>query len=278
MEIKMTNLFELINSECEFSEDLISTGITQLGKANLCKKSLYYQSFMCISTGLERLMKIIIILNEYYKNNYLLTQKQLKQKGHNLCVLFKECESIGKAYDIEVSFSEPKYVYNTIIEILSDFSNTGNNNRYYNLNYISEANTIGFELPKDATHRWYESLDYYIYENKISNKAKEKIVFQSQSLGNILDTCCRVNFTSENNTSINTTKIALFEIQKQSLCARYRCLFVSQIVRYLSTVLNHISHKLHLVDKENIPFTNEYFTLFCNKDSYLLTRKTFNNC
>lgn len=70
----MTNLFKLINSECQFSEELINYGITQLRKADLQHRGLYYQAFANLSMGFERLLKLIIILDNYHANNELFTQ------------------------------------------------------------------------------------------------------------------------------------------------------------------------------------------------------------
>lgn len=41
--------------EAQFTKELLAIGVTQLYKANYASKGIYYQSFVCLSTGIERL-------------------------------------------------------------------------------------------------------------------------------------------------------------------------------------------------------------------------------
>lgn len=272
----MTNLFKLINSECQFSEELINYGITQLRKANLQRKGLYYQAFADLSMGFERLLKLIIILDNYYVNNELFTQSQLKKLGHDVSHLYGQCIAIGDKYKIEKQYSENDDIYAQIMTVLSDFANTGNDNRYFNLNYISEVNLPGFVLPKDATYKWYGQIDGYIYENKVNKRYKTKIEQQSIMLGSLLDTCAMFAFNSETNNEVNNGVDFYLNKNRQLVCQPYRVLFVAQIVRYLSMILSDLSYKLRSTDNQNIPCLDEYFVIYqYNDNSYLLRKRNF---
>ncbi|MDE6704987.1 MAG: hypothetical protein K2J81_03685 [Treponemataceae bacterium] len=272
----MTNLFKLINSECQFSEELINYGITQLRKADLQRKGLYYQAFANLSMGFERLLKLIIILDNYHTNNELFTQNQLRKLGHDLSHLYEQSIAIGNKHKIEKQYSENNDIYDKIMTVLSDFANTGNDNRYFNLNYISEVNLPGFVLPKDATYKWHEQIDGYIYENKVSPRHKTKIEQQSIMLGTLLDTYAMLAFNSETNNDVNNGIDFCLNKNRQLACQPYRVLFVAQIVRYLSKILSKLAYKLRSTDNQNIPCLNEYFVIYqYNDNSYLLRKRNF---
>ena len=54
--------------EAQFTKEILGIGVTQLFKANYATKGIYYQSFTCLSTGLERFAKLCLILNYYICN------------------------------------------------------------------------------------------------------------------------------------------------------------------------------------------------------------------
>lgn len=48
-------IFIAFLKEAQFTKELLAIGVTQLYKANYASKGIYYQSFVCLSTGIERL-------------------------------------------------------------------------------------------------------------------------------------------------------------------------------------------------------------------------------
>ena len=56
-------LFEVLNKEAQFTCKMLCFGVTQIRKANYVRKGLYFQAFFNLSTGLERIGKLCLILN-----------------------------------------------------------------------------------------------------------------------------------------------------------------------------------------------------------------------
>ena len=272
----MTKTFNLINSECQFIQEMINMGITQIRNADFQRKGLYYQSFTSLSVGLERLLKLIIILDKYNDTNTFHTQSQLRRSfGHNIKVLYLKCVDVGDRYDVNKMYSESDEIYNNIIDILSEFADVGNDNRYYNLNYISEVETNGFVLPKDTMCKWYEKVDEYIFNNKISDKKKIEIEERSKSMGNLLNLGARIHYTSENNVSINDGVSFCLNKNRQLACQKYRVLFIAQIIRYLSSILNKLGDALWQKSNDNIPYFYDYFRVYRCDDISLKNKKRF---
>ncbi|HBD1384421.1 TPA: hypothetical protein KHU63_005023, partial [Escherichia coli] len=74
--------------EVDFSRQLLGIGLTSLRKANFASRGLYFQALSGISLGLERLMKLCLMLDDYNKNGKYTSRKKLRDYGHNLSKLF----------------------------------------------------------------------------------------------------------------------------------------------------------------------------------------------
>lgn len=84
---------------------LIAIGVTQLYKANYAAKGIYYQSFTCLSTGIERIEKLCLILDYYIINNGVLPQETcIRKHGHKVVALFQTCLEIADRQEINLRF------------------------------------------------------------------------------------------------------------------------------------------------------------------------------
>ena len=61
--------FIALLDEALFTKDILGIGVTQLYKANYAQRGIYYQTFICLSTGIERIGKLCLILDSYIENN-----------------------------------------------------------------------------------------------------------------------------------------------------------------------------------------------------------------
>ena len=75
---------------------LIRLGIKELENVKSINHEDYYFVFLYLSIGFELLMKIMISIKSYEDKNSFLTEKELKNMGHNL---HKMREDIIKNYD-----------------------------------------------------------------------------------------------------------------------------------------------------------------------------------
>ena len=268
-----SKVFSLIQNECLFAQDLLSLGVNQLSKADIFHKGIYYQCLTTLSTGIERLQKLIIVLDKYKTDGTFLSENELKRLGHSIVLLYNQCDTIGKKYNISTDFSETQQIYDEIIETLSLFASYEKENRYYNLNYLSIVNDENGDLPKDCIYMWHEKVDGYIWENKIPDKIKRKLICNSMALGNMINEGARISFESETREEISDGTDMLLNINVSDVCKKYRRLYVVQIIRYLSNILNCFSQDMK---DENIPYLPDFFLMFRLMDEDILRRKTYN--
>ena len=118
----------------------ILSGIEYLQKAEFYNEQdgLLYSSFFSLSIGIERFLKIALVTEYMYQNNFVKPSEQfLKGPSHNLVKLYSQSIDLVKKYGISSEdFSENKLEYK-LINFLSNYATT---NRYINLNNLTNAN------------------------------------------------------------------------------------------------------------------------------------------
>jgi hypothetical protein len=136
----MNKTFHVIADEAKFTKDMLASGVTQLGKANYGQKGIYFQAFTSLTTGLERIGKLCLILDYYILNNGKFPeQKYLKyQVGHDLEILFQKSNSIILSHDISFRFSTDLNddIHLKIMSILSKFAK---GDRYSNIDFLVKS-------------------------------------------------------------------------------------------------------------------------------------------
>lgn len=111
--------------ECELTSALLKSGLHSLRRAGMGDKGNYYRAFFELSIALERLLKIIIIM-EYRRKNAgeFPTIDTENIVGHKLIELWSKAE-----------LKELTGIHQEILFFLDEFAGY---TRYYNLDYILE--------------------------------------------------------------------------------------------------------------------------------------------
>lgn len=165
----MFNLeFYLLVQECNLAKAALLGGLTAFSNVDVDKPGSLYSAFFQTSTGLERLMKVTIIVDYKMKHNLANpTNEQLKQTGHDLLILYDKCAmlAVEQSLDITQWFGAGTIEHDTLA-FLSDFSKRS---RYYNLDAISGGRTA-----TDPLAQWAR-LHQRIAETYISYKFREKL-------------------------------------------------------------------------------------------------------
>ena len=64
-----TDTFNALNKEAQFTREMLGSGATQIGKANYATKGVYFQAFTSLSTGLERIGKLCLMIDHSIDHN-----------------------------------------------------------------------------------------------------------------------------------------------------------------------------------------------------------------
>lgn len=257
--------------EAKFSKELLALGVTQLYNANYASKGVYFQSFNCLYSGLERIEKLCLILDYYTTNNGCLPQeKDIKKYGHNIISLFEACKEIADKHNIAIRFQcDFDDVHRSILEIINDFARS--DGRYANINTLLSTKNSN----SDCIEKWYKNVDMKIYSTRVRESKKQRIEENAKIAGHLLNQYAFALYSTEDNLVVTDAKELSRRTGIWQAVAKYRQLYVLQIIRYLSEMIMELGYEAMKINNEDIPSFSEIFGLFYNDDSYFKSRKTW---
>lgn len=267
-------IFSAFLEEAQFTKEILGIGVTQLYKANYSAKGIYYQSFVCLSTGIERLEKLCLILDHYIRNQGVLpSEKYIRDYGHKIQDLYAVCHKIAEQQKIEFYFryKMDEKIHQAIINLLGDFAETSGRYSYVNILLGKE------DRSKDCIEQWFNDIDIPLYNKHISQKRKNDIENRSAAMGRILNQVSVTLFIAEDKTEITNAAEASIRAEIWKAVAPYRQLYMLQIIRYLAELLMELGHRALRINSADIPHFGEIFGLFYNDNSYFRSRKTWDN-
>ena len=82
--------FHALVKEAQFTKEMLGSGATQIRNANYATKGIYFQAFTSLSTGLERIGKLCLMLDYYLDScGQFPDEKYLKNEiGHNISLIY----------------------------------------------------------------------------------------------------------------------------------------------------------------------------------------------
>ena len=265
-----SNQFMSFLNESHFIAELFSQGYEEIGKANYATSGKYYLAFTALSTGIERIQKLIIILDQLLETGTPPTNNYIKDNyGHKIILLYEKVKEIKERRELQLEFLDnlDEIIYQNILNILSQFAQR---DRYYNIDsLISTART------DDAKKTWYETVDVILYEQRVSRKRKEKIQFDAMMVNSFISDFTMVHHIQEDGTPLDNVLDASRATGIFEVTSPYRRLSVYQIMRYfveIITNLGELPSSLDSVQRE-IPYFSEIFRIFFNDDKYIINRK-----
>ena len=258
--------------EAQFTKELLAIGVTQLYKANYATKGIYYQSFACLSIGIERIEKLCLILDYYIVNNGALpTEDYIRKHGHKIIELFQTCLKIADQQKIGFHFScnLNDEIHQSILHVLSDFSESSG--RYSNINVL-----LGKSAEEtDCMYQWYRTVDLKLYAQRVSSKKKIGIDKKATIIGTFMRNFTDVQYITEDGAKLDNPIEASKRAGLWEAVAPYRQLYMLQIIRFFVELLNGLGYKSMGIRSIDIPYFSEIFGLFYNSDTYFRSRKTW---
>lgn len=267
---QLSQTFLALLKEGQFTKDLLGAGVTQIRRANYASKGTYFQAFSSLSTGLERIGKIALIVDHYIDNsgrfpdfNYL-----KNEIGHDLVKLQEKALAVVQRRGLAIAFPSSS-IHASIVQLLGDFAK---GDRYSNLNLL-----VGSARQSDPIAAWFKEVDLALYDSQVRQFKKEKIARNAQISAHMMRSFTRVMHTSETGTEISDVEEASFRTGVFEAVAPYRQLYILQIIRFWVELLRLLQYAAHDRGSQDIPYFGELFAAFGNDDSYLRTRKTWDN-
>lgn len=262
--------FDALCKEAQFTVEMLCSGYTEIRKANYAKRGVYFQAFTSLSTGFEHIGKLCYLLIYAIEHGGSFpTDNDLKNVfRHDIIKLYRLILEFKNKHDIKYDFLQDldKPIYQSILNVLSRFAK---GDRYANIDLL--INNRSYDDPISV---WYKDVDLVIFQEKISDKKKEKIKTNASLIHALTSEFVMIAHTGEDGAEINEAYEGSFRTGLNDAVAPYRQLYVFHIIRFFVESLNMVESVFNNQNFFEIPYFKDFFRVFYNDDAYMKGRKT----
>lgn len=259
--------------ESSLARNCLTSGLASLGKAHHMDKGLYSQAFFNISIGLERLMKLIYLVDHALRNGGSYpTQDEMRTRfRHDLVKLRMECAAIrerlgdeGERLRWELPDAE---VSRRMVSVLAEFATQ---TRYYNLDYLVGAKSVG----RDPLEAWATEVGAYFlsdYPDRLRRRDEQ----WAEDVECILGDSSAVLQEGMDGSTIRTLTDAVLTGRSGEWVQRRSTFHLATLVRELLDTLKVLNWRCGPGAVVELPDLCDGFQIFFNSDKYLKGRRTF---
>lgn len=255
-----------LNREGALASRLVGAGLTALRRANAQIEGTYYEAFFGLTIGLERICKLVIVIDDYLSTGRFPTDAQMKHRyGHDLSKLTGEASlrvaTVGVPPEWPLTRSTETH---EVIDFLTRFART---NRYYNLSALSASD----ETP-EPIEEWVQLvLRHYPQRALTPREVRDRDGMRG--LDAAISSGVLIDHSDEAGIAIRSFedmaeygfRAAHVQLEGTLMCAR--------IARSLASVLASFDYASS--QQETLPVLREHFTLLLVKDSALRRKRRF---
>lgn len=238
---KITDIDELLSREAALSVQQLCSGLTAIRKYDFSSKGVFYSGMFSITIGLERVLKLILLLDYKINNGCYPDNNYLKDKGHKIKKLIRDAVSIHNTLNDESGDNIlSDLLIRKIVNFLTEFSMS---TRYYNLDVVTGSNPRGNE----PLAHWDNEICSIILKRYLISKKKKQ---EYKVLANSLRDISSVYHTHENGSHIDDVD-CFFEHssyidEKQGYSVFYLFKIIDFSVNLLKSLDHKMTHQLYL--------------------------------
>lgn len=261
--------------EADISRHCLATGLASLCKANHMEHGLYNQAFFNLSIGLERLLKLIVVIDSALTSGgtYITAGALKSTYGHDLASLFDAAEAIRArrvADDDDFKWDiVDRDVAAAILGVLSEFAQA---TRYYNLDLLGGNGSP--PKGRDPIEAWFSEVGGRL-EVTYGTRRRSRDERFAQFLGEALGDSSAVLQETEDGRAIRDLEDSSRHANLVAHVQREATFHGATIVRYLAEILAKLNRDCGPTGVIQLPFLWEFFAVYNNDDKYLKGRRTF---
>lgn len=260
----MTSSFLLLQNEGFLLENCFRNSLAALRTWRTEDKGAFYGAFFGFTTGLERLLKVLILLDHWHRHRKFLTDWELKAYCHDIEKLYKSVENLFQQYGVTPkNHLKIDKIDRKLLQFLSTFAQRS---RYYNLYTLTKGGAV------DPLGEW-EDLLRDIYEKDVPEEKHlpdldENDILVDNVQGNACVKLTRTGSTLQTQTEHN------YDQEKMVLALPEMCWRLVKILAPLRALLISIHEKIreedHGRDGElSVPYMEECLEFVCEEKSVI---------
>jgi hypothetical protein len=263
--------FEALAKEAEFTREMLGSGATQIRKANYASQGVYFQAFTSLSTGIERIGKLCLMLDHALENDGRFPDLAYMQRKicHKISLIYAKCVAVVERRSMKMEFLErlDDPIHRAILNVLSGFAR---GDRYCNINLLA-----GKGDQTDPVEQWFRQVDQQISDTRVSAKREHRIRRNARLVGELLSPFTSIRHTAETGDDVTAVEDVSYLTGMYEAVAPWRQFYVLQIIRFWVELLYSLHDVANSTKHLVVPHFGEIFAIFYNPDSYLRTRKTW---
>jgi hypothetical protein len=258
--------FRMIAQEGHLASTSLLAGFEALAKLDYDKPGTVYSTLFQLATGLERVMKIAIILDHKTKNDLANpSDALLRQLGHSITDLYVVLRSAAEARSIADGWFEAHTKHGKLLAALSEFARAS---RYYNIDQL----VSGRDSPDPLT-RWF-AVHMQIADDAISNNRLDGIMQRARSHCEALGLFgWEMGPKGQWDLTIDVTY--QLEVARVS---RGHCVWtIIEILKPICRLIDRLANEVHQLEQQKgieptVPYMTEFFP-FCLADKGTAIRR-----
>jgi hypothetical protein len=274
------NLWEIaewhaIQREASLVRHLVGSGVTGLGRANFSDGfGEYYTAFFGLSVGLERLAKLILVVDHSILNGGSMPRQQVIRKfGHNILGLVDAAERVSEKHNVDLDYTRPRgSITKEILQCLDSFADA-KKGRYANFGSLVDP-VLGEEEP---IRKWWEKvaesiLRDHFYGKGVERRAEKRAEYIEFSLSDTAIT----HYVDETGDTLQDTRSVSIRRRQSETVQRYGRYYSLVIVRWLSDLYCRLARSACYNNRIDAYYGSwEHLQVYIVHDKYLKRRKVW---
>lgn len=257
----------MMAQEGHLASTSLLAGFESLAKADYDKPGTVYSMLFQLATGLERIMKIAIILDHKARNDLTNpSDRQLRQLGHSITDLYVTLRNKAKTCLIKNGWFEADTKHGELLAALSEFARAS---RYYNIDQL----VAGRDDP-DPLSRWF-AVHMQIAHAAVSNNRLASIMQQAQDR---CETLGLFGWEMGPKGQYDLTVDVMYQLEVARV-SRGHCIWaVIEILKPIYDLIDGLTDEVHQLELQKgikeptVPYMTEFFP-FCLTDKDTAVRR-----
>jgi hypothetical protein len=265
----------LLEQEGLLAQSCLCNGLTALRRASLGdKKGLFFSAFFELSTGFERVLKLVLILDHMGKHRLIPPcSKTVEGYGHKLLKLFDNTKAICSSRGVTVLDAfQPNSLAIVILKFLDDFAHPGG--RYSNINKLTGHK---HQSMADPIVKWGEIVDCIMRE-KAKPGQRERAELNGQ-LANAAFGDVAFSLMSDLNQQPLAVASLYVRASELNTAAKYAIYELVTLIAALCKVIDTLCHSARIANPHgksgmvDVPDMNEFFQFACLEKKHVMRKR-----
>lgn len=256
--------------ETSLATGLVCAGVNSLGRANYADLGDYYIALFGLANGIERLGKLIWVVDFRITEGRSPTNAELKRLGHKLPEIVNAVRAIDRKCGLDLEYPYPDDdMTKCVLDALTMFADASRG-RYANFETISGASS-----PHDPVIYWWNQVvEPILAKHFHGTKRQKRAQLDAAILNSLIGEHSIVLHLDESGNRISDVAGGSYRTSENELAQRYGRFYTLRIVRWMSEVFVTLTAPISGPNGDPTLFGHhEIVGTFVAPDQYLRDRR-----